>query len=169
MNWKKVILTILLAILLIFGLILLVSCSNTNVPVAPKDNTSEENKTETLQVNLDVPEEYNAVFEKYEGEKSKEDTVVLIGILKQIGLEHIKSVSGYVKGTYIEAYESENNEQSYTLRLDDILKTFEDTEKFYIKLKKSEDGFISNLTISDIEGFQIVDSSSENADVEEQN
>jgi len=167
MNWKKVILTVLLAILLIFGLILLVSCSNTNVPVAPKENTVEEDKQETIQVNLDVPEEYNAVFEKYEGEKSKEDAVVLIGIIKQIGIEHIKSVSGYVKGTYIEAYESENNEQSYNLRLDDILNTFGDAEKLYITLKKSEDGFISNIAISDIEGFQVVESSGESADVEE--
>jgi len=167
MNWKKVILTVLLAILLIFGLILLVSCSNTNVPVAPKENTVEEDKQETIQVNLDVPEEYNAVFEKYEGEKSKEDAVVLIGIIKQIGIEHIKSVSGYVKGTYIEAYESENNEQSYNLRLDDILNTFGDAEKLYITLKKSEDGFISNIAISDIEGFQVVESSVESADVEE--
>lgn len=167
MNWKKVILTVLLAILLIFGLILLVSCSNTNVPVTPKENTVEEGKQETIQVNLDVPEEYNAVFEKYEGEKSKEDAVALIGIIKQIGIEHIKSVSGYVKGTYIEAYESENNEQSYNLRLDDILNTFGDAEKLYITLKKSEDGFISNIAISDIEGFQVVESSGESADVEE--
>lgn len=158
MNWKKVILTILLAILLIFGLILLVSCSNTNVQVAPKDNTSAENKTETLQVNIDVPEEYNAVFEKYEGEKTKEETLVLIGILKQIGIEHIKSVSAYVKGTYIEAYESENNEQSYLTRLGDIVNTFEDTDKFYIKLNKAEDGFVSSMSISDIEGFTVVQS-----------
>lgn len=158
MNWKKVILTILLAILLIFGLILLVSCSNTNVQVAPKDNTSAENKTETLQVNIDVPEEYNAVFEKYVGEKSKEETLVLIGILKQIGIEHIKSVSAYVKGTYIEAYESENNEQSYLTRLGDIVNTFEDTDKFYIKLNKAEDGFVSSMSISDIEGFTVVQS-----------
>jgi hypothetical protein len=137
------------------------------VPVAPKENTVEEDKQETIQVNLDVPEEYNAVFEKYEGEKSKEDAVVLIGIIKQIGIEHIKSVSGYVKGTYIEAYESENNEQSYNLILDDILNTFGDAEKLYITLKKSEDGFISNIAISDIEGFQVVESSGESADVEE--
>ena len=156
LNIPKVILTILAGIVIIMGLIFLVSCSNTNVPKKESKAQNEAGEEpEVIRVNVDVPDEYNALFTPYVGEKTKDDATIIIGILKQVGLTHIKSVHSYIKGTLMEAYESENNDQSYMERLDEIAKEFEDVDKFYIKTVYSEDGFITQISISDTEDFVI--------------